>query len=148
MSYRWVDLVQKFGQLSLLEVLSPTISLARDGFPVSGPVISTAWAENVDCLLQDGNLHGRDLLVQDDKSGKLRAPRHGEVFRNPKLADVLTTIADQGKGGFYQGWIADNVVEVVQKMGGVLTKEDMANHQNTFQDPISVEFQGKSQTRL
>jgi len=34
------------------------------------------------------------------------------------------------------------VVEVVQKLGGVLTQEDMANHQNTFQDPISVEFQG------
>ena len=51
------------------------------------------------------------------------APRAGELFSNPYLADCLDAIATDGKRGFYHGRIADAVVAIVREHGGVLTHE-------------------------
>ena len=77
-----------------------------------------------------------------DANGGYRAPRLGELFKNPSLAKVFESIADGGSDAFYKGWIADAIVKAVQSMGGVLTLDDLAQHRYLLVGPISVEYKG------
>merc|ERR1712137_729026 len=135
----WCDGLEKFGsgKLTLKEILLPAIELAESGFPV-GPVTSEAWRSEVDLLKLHPNGRKTFLMGEDHD----RAPNAGEIFSNPDLASTLRTIAEEGKAGFYQGRIAKTIVSELQKLGGVMTEEDLKNHFATEDDPIHVEYKG------
>ncbi|XP_078489733.1 glutathione hydrolase-like YwrD proenzyme [Ciona intestinalis] len=139
----FVDCIDKFGsgKLTLKEILSPVISMARNGFPVSGPITSHGWNFSSKKLFDPKNLFGKELLVEN-ADGSLCTPETGEVFRNPGLANVFESVVNHGKDGFYKGWVADEIVDVVQNMGGVLTHQDLINHESTFVEPISIDYKG------
>lgn len=84
----------------------------------------------------DTSPNGAELL----KDGQ--APSTGQIFKNPNLSKVFTEIATKGKAGFYEGWVADAIVSVVNQFGGVLTLEDLKKHTSTFEEPISVVYKG------
>jgi len=71
-----------------------------------------------------------------------RAPRPGEIFRNPGLARTFQKVAEAGKAAFYQGEIAAAIVAIVQKAGGCLSAEDLAAHRSTWEQPISTLYRG------
>ena len=79
----WVDCVQQWGSgtLSLQQVLQPAIDLADAGFPVA-PLTAEFWSRGVP-QLQRGP-HGGEMMIDG------RAPRAGEVFRNPNLAEYAS----------------------------------------------------------
>ena len=129
----WVDTVERFGSMSLGEVLAPAIRLAEEGFPVS-PITARAWARGVPRL--HTGPHAEELLLDG------RAPRAGEVWKNPNLASTFRELAEHGKAGFYEGRIAEAIVEVLQGLGGVMTLEDLRSHRNTYPDPISTTYKG------
>lgn len=64
------------------------------------------------------------------------------MFTNPYLAACFEEIALKGKAGFYEGRIADAVVEIVQLQGGVMTLADLQSHTSTFVTPIKTTFRG------
>lgn len=67
-------------------------------------------------------------------------------MKNPTLARTFRTLATEGKAGFYTGRIAEELVEVVQGLGGHLTLDDLAHHLETGSesvDPISLKFTGQ-----
>ncbi len=130
----WIDIIEKWGngKLTLAEILEPAIQLAENGAPISA-VSAELWAEGVDLLKKQGST---DLL----KNGK--PLKTGEIWINRKLANTFKLMASHGKAGFYEGTIADSIVDEVQKRGGLITHEDLKNHTSTFVDPISVEFDG------
>lgn len=130
----WCDLVARFGRLPLERVLAPAIRLAEEGFPVA-PVTAYFWAQGVERQLRHA-LHGEELTIAG------RAPRPGEVFRNPGLARTLRTVAEGGKEAFYRGPIAQAIAAVVQQAGGCLTVEDLAAHESEWVQPISVTYRG------
>ena len=51
-------------------------------------------------------------------------------------------LAENGKKGFYEGEVARSIVETIQKQGGVMTLEDLKNHETTFDEPIFVDYKG------
>jgi gamma-glutamyltranspeptidase/glutathione hydrolase len=130
----WLDLLEWHGSLSPAEVLEPAIALAEDGFPVA-PLTSLFWRRGVERRLGSAP-NGKELTVDG------RAPRAGELFRNPGLARTLRTVAEGGKGAFYEGPIARAIAEVVQQAGGCLTEADLAAHVSTWEEPISVPYGG------
>lgn len=69
-----------------------------------------------------------------------RAPHPGEIFRNPGLARTLQIVAESGKEAFYQGPIAEAIVQVVQGAGGVLSLQDLAAHESTWDTPIATTY--------
>ena len=84
------------------------------------------------------------------KDGK-RAPRAGELFRNPGLAKTYRLLAQKGKKGFYEGKVAQAIVDVVQTNGGLLSLDDLKSHaESGSQDtePISLRFKGQNVGRL
>ena len=126
----WCDTVQTLGKLSMVQVLAPAIRLAEEGFPVS-PLSARSWrsaAENVLASSPNGlelTLHGR-------------GPADGELFRNPALAQTFRQVAEGGKEAFYQGAIAEKILDTLQKAGGCMSEDDLATHQCTWELPIST----------
>ncbi|MFX0095823.1 MAG: gamma-glutamyltransferase family protein [Candidatus Hodarchaeota archaeon] len=132
--HAWEYLVRKFGQLEFKEVLAPAIKYAYEGFPVS-PVIAEIWN-----LLVPDVLKNKDALDVFSVSG--RAPNKGEIIKNPQLAQIFTTVGEEGVDAFYKGDIARAIVETVQEYGGFLTLKDLADHETKETRPIFVNYRG------
>lgn len=130
----WFDLLETHGSLSMAEVLAPAIRLAREGFPVA-PITSHSWQRAAQNQLRSAP-NGHELTIDG------RGPRAGEIFRNPNLARTFEMIARDGKEAFYQGEIAEAIINVLQEAGGSMALEDLASHMSTWEQPISVTYRG------
>jgi gamma-glutamyltranspeptidase/glutathione hydrolase len=129
----WFDLVERFGRLSMGQILSPAIRLAQEGFPVA-PLAAHAWQAASRRAESSPGLS--ELLIDG------RPPRAGEVFRNPGLARALDKLALGGKRVFYMGEIAEAVVAEIERAGGLMTAEDLAGHESEWVDPIDTMYRG------
>jgi gamma-glutamyltranspeptidase/glutathione hydrolase len=135
----WVDVVAKFGsgKVGLAGVLEEGIRLAEEGAPVS-LMASIMWGQEEQHLKSASPNYG-ELL----KRG--RAPREGEIIRMPGLAEAFRRLVRYGKKGFYEGPVAEAIVEVVKGRGGVLDMEDLKRHGDIGSevvDPVCVEYGG------
>jgi gamma-glutamyltranspeptidase/glutathione hydrolase len=130
----WCDLHARHGSLPMAELLAPAIKLAEDGFPVA-PLTAYFWSRGADRQLKS-SLNGGELLLDG------RAPRAGEIFRNPGLARTFKVVAEKGASGYYQGQIAEAIVSVIKEAGGCMTMDDLASHVSTWEEPISVDYRG------
>ncbi len=137
----WFELHARFGRLPMREVLAPAIRYAREGFPVS-QVIAHYWAQNLERFQEN-----RSLIPEFDNALQTffpggRAPREGEIFRNPDLARTYELLAEQGRDAFYQGPIAETIDAYMRRIGGYLRKEDLSAHQSEWVEPVSVNYRG------
>ncbi len=129
----WIDTLQDFGTMDIGRALQPAIRLAEEGFPVS-PLIAYGWSLGQMKLWNTKN--GKELLLDGI------APKPGEIFQNQNLARVFREIAEQGKDGFYKGWVAEKIVDVLQEKGGTMTTEDLQKHTSCLVEPISTNYRG------
>ncbi|XP_068136843.1 glutathione hydrolase-like YwrD proenzyme [Hyperolius riggenbachi] len=133
----WADTIHLFGskKLTLAEILQPAIDLAECGFPVS-EVTAFLWNDVAYKLQAAHNKYGTELLIDG------AAPQHGQIFRNPSLANTFKTVSKDGKKGFYEGRIAQAIVQVVQRSGGVLDLEDLSSHATEIVQPVCTIYKG------
>lgn len=133
----WCDAVQMFGsgKLALQDVLSAALDLAQGGFPVA-PVTAHHWGHWVAELRKTGRDLSPDLLLHG------QAPKAGQVFTNPALAQTLRDLGERGKAAFYEGRVADAVVDAVRARGGVLTLDDLRRHSTEVVRPIGFHYKG------
>ncbi|PYT71509.1 MAG: gamma-glutamyltransferase [Acidobacteria bacterium] len=128
----WQKLADKFGRKKLAENLAAAIRTAQEGFPV--PEWDAAyWAGSVNYLRTD-EAAAKTYLPED------RAPRVGEVFRNPDLAWSLEQIARHGRDAFYKGEIATKILESMKRHGGPMAGDDLAEFSSEFVEPISTTY--------
>jgi gamma-glutamyltranspeptidase/glutathione hydrolase len=132
----WFELHRKFGRLDIGQVLAPAIRAAEQGEPVP-QVIAGAWARGAELL---GAKPGFAAVFLPDG----RAPREGQVFRNPGLARALAALAEGGRDAFYRGPIARSIVEFSEAHGGFFTLEDLAEQRSEWVEPISTTYRGVS----
>ena len=130
----WCAMVERYGRLQLSDVLAPAIRLADEGFPVA-PNTAYFWGRGAERQLAKA-LNGHELTIDG------RGPQAGEIFRNPGLARTFRKVAQGGKDAFYQGEIADAIVDVISEAGGCMSLDDLANHQATWDEPISTTYRG------
>jgi gamma-glutamyltranspeptidase/glutathione hydrolase len=130
----WHQLLSRFGTITLAQALAPAIELARDGFPVA-ELMSHEWQNNVNALAADK--HTADTFLPNG-----RAPKHGEVFANPRLARSLDSIASEGRDAFYTGAIARAIVADIKARHGLLEMRDLADHRAHWVEPIATSYRG------
>jgi len=128
----WVALARRFGTLPLSELAAPALHYARQGYPVS-PAVAGLWQKAgvtlreqpgfAECFMPGG-----------------RAPRAGERFRNPGLADSLEQIVDSGGEAFYRGRLAERIAAWARRHDAALSLEDLGAHQADWVDTISIPF--------
>jgi gamma-glutamyltranspeptidase/glutathione hydrolase len=131
----WETLRARFGRKSLAEILEPAIETAEEGFPVS-EVIASSWKSSVSALKEWPDSAATYLI-----DGQ-RAPRVGEVFRNPNLAASYRKIAQEGPAAFYKGDIAREIVSFSEQNGGFFSLKDFADHTSTWVEPVSTNYRG------
>ncbi|PCI63319.1 MAG: gamma-glutamyltransferase [Gammaproteobacteria bacterium] len=131
----WFELHQKFGRLPMKQILAPAIDYAKNGFPVS-ELIAHYWQKSVPKLSPQVGSFKTTFTI----NGK--APRKGQLFKNPELADTLSKIAAQGRDAFYRGDIAKTIDAFMKKNGGYLRYQDLADHHSTWVEPLSTNYRG------
>lgn len=131
----WFELHSKFGKLSMADNLAPAIRYANEGFPVS-ELISYYWKRSAPVLSkQKGDFEKVFTL-----NGK--APKKGQVFKNPALANTLSLLAKQGRDVFYRGEIAHKIDRFMKANGGYLRYQDLAEHKSDWVEPLSTNYRG------
>jgi gamma-glutamyltranspeptidase/glutathione hydrolase len=133
----WGALLQRYGTMSLAEVLAPAIRIAAEGFPVT-PIIARQWRDQERKLASDVGATATYLLDGN------RGPAAGEWFQNLDLAKSLQMLADGGPEAFYGGELGRTVVDGLMELGGYLTIDDLAHHSAEWVDPVSIDFRGYS----
>jgi gamma-glutamyltranspeptidase/glutathione hydrolase len=116
---------KQFGVLAWETLFQPAINLAEHGFIVS---------ERLEKLLGMNFNPGIHLLpeIKNYFAPNGVGVKAGDTLKNPKLAKVLRSIAKEGAEVFYQGWIAEKIVEKVQQASispGLLSLDDMKKYQ-------------------
>ena len=129
----WFDLIARHGTMAMPQLLAPAIELAETGFPV-GEITAHWWAAAIESHAGAANF--LELSIDG------RAPRAGELFRNPAMARTLRAIADGGPDAFYRGEIARAIAAVIAESGGTMTEADLAAHRSTWDEPISTVYRG------
>jgi gamma-glutamyltranspeptidase/glutathione hydrolase len=122
---------QKFGNLTLKQVIGPAIKLARDGYALT-------WREARD-------LHDKYLAEFPEshrvfqRDGNYYQP--GEIFRQPDLARTLERIAAK-PADFYHGALARELATAMQKGGGLITADDLAHYEVKEREPVHGTYRG------
>ncbi len=128
----WFELHDRFGKLPMDQVLAPAIRYAEDGFPVS-ELISYYWRMSARILAKQPG-----FVETFTKDGK--GPAVGEVWTNPALAKTYRTLAEQGRDAFYRGEMAETMDAFMKRVGGFMTKEDLAAHRSEWVEPVSTTY--------
>ncbi|MEH6418383.1 gamma-glutamyltransferase [Pseudomonas sp. CGJS7] len=130
----WFALHERFGRKPIAEDLAPAIRYAREGHPVH-EVIAYYWNASVPRLSKWPGF--KEQFTIDG-----RAPRTGEMWKNPNLANTLEQIAKGGRDAFYKGEIARTIDSYFKANGGFLSYQDMASHQGEWVEPVSTNYRG------
>ena len=130
----WFDLHARYGKLPMKEVLAAAIRYAEEGFPLS-PVIASDWNRSVRAFQDKPGF--KEVFMPGG-----RAPKEGELFKNPALARTLRLLAEKGRDAYYKGPIAEAVVAFSKKHGGFFERGDFARHVSTWDEPVSVSYRG------
>lgn len=136
----WFALHGRFGKRTMAQNLAPTIRYARDGHPVH-EVIAYYWGRSVPVLSRWPGFAEQFTVDSGTPDGR-RAPRKGETWRNPNLANTLEKIANGGRDAFYKGEIARSIDAYFKANDGFLRYEDMATHRGEWIEPVSTNYRG------
>ena len=137
----WWEMHQRYGKLPWAEVLEPAANLAERGVPVPQAI---AWY-----LKANMARFAATAVPIEDKANALkvftregRTPAEGEIFRNPDLARTLRAIGQGGRDAFYDGPLADHMEAYFRRIGGWMTRRDLAAHKTEWVQPIVTNYRG------
>ena len=124
---------EKFGKLSLQEILEPVIKQAEEGI-----IVSYDLSKAIEDTKQ---------LKFDPESLKIyfnngEAIKENSIFKRPDLAKTFRNISKKGKNGFYKGEVAENIIKAMNANGGLFSKEDLENYEATFSSPLIASYRG------
>jgi gamma-glutamyltranspeptidase/glutathione hydrolase len=131
-----IEAHKKFGTLPLAVLAAPAVKLAADGFPLDA-TLRIAIERGVNNLKRFADL-GRVYMPNGEM------PKEGEPIRQPQLAATIKAIAQQGSEVFYRGWIAEAIVDMVKKEGGVMTLDDLKNYKAVWREPLIGSYRGRT----
>jgi gamma-glutamyltranspeptidase/glutathione hydrolase len=116
-----------YGMIPLADTLAPAIRYAEEGIPVA-PRVAFDWADD---------LPGLKGAARDFYTFGGKAPKVGQIFRAPGQAEVLRRIAREGRAGFYEGEVAEDMIASMRSLGGSHTLDDLAATRCDYTTPVS-----------
>ena len=147
----YLSALDRFGTMSLAEVLAPAIEIAEHGYPID-PML----AHSIDLV--------RDRLARYPTTARIYLPggkplRAGDLLKNPNYARTLRKLVAteqraKSKGAsrsaaiqaafnrFYRGDIAREIDRFFRAQGGVLTAADLAAYEPRWTEPIHTTYRG------
>ncbi len=123
------------GRFTLAQLLAPSIALARDGFVLTDDMADTLpqWYRRL------AKWPGSVKVFSRPDGTSLR---DGDKFVQPDLATTLSAIAEQGPRGFYEGPVAEKLVQGIRDAGGIMTTDDLKSYQAVTRTPVRGTYRG------
>ncbi len=122
---------KKYGSMPWNELIQPAIDLAYNGFPLT--------EKEAKKLNKYKNDFIRNSTVKPDFIIKERW-KQGDTLRLPELANTLEMIRDSGRAGFYEGSIAKNIVDEMQRGGGLISFDDLKKYESIWRTPLTGKY--------
>ena len=132
--------LEKWGTMSLAEVIAPSIELAEEGFPVTWHITTTIAKaiQSIRAYPETASI----FLRSDGDAPFTMEQANPHMIRQPDLANTLRLIAAGGPDVFYKGEIAQKIASHLQDEGTVFALDDLASYEARVFDTISSEYHG------
>ena len=130
----WCETLQRFGTMSLADVMQPAIKHAARGY-VATPYLHECIADSAEEMLKDKEISAIYL----PNGMPLKA---GERVVQSEYAETLTYISQRGETALYQGPLGDILVDYMKKKGGFITREDLTRYKTIERQPIRADYRG------
>jgi gamma-glutamyltranspeptidase / glutathione hydrolase len=137
----WWSVHQRHGRLKWAELFEPAIGYAEQGAPVPAVVAEYLHYGVIGLRRPSRGVEEIENALRTFAPGGA-PPKEGEVFRNPDLARTYRTIAQGGRDAFYDGPIADTIERYFRRIGGWLTRADMAAQRANWSKPLRTSYRG------
>jgi gamma-glutamyltranspeptidase/glutathione hydrolase len=126
--------LERFGTMTLADVVAPAVRLARDGFIADWyQALNTAkYLEEISAFPETARIHlrnGRSVYRPPSMEA-------GDRVKNPDLASSMELIGREGPDAFYRGAIAQAIHNDMAANGGLITKDDLAAYQVRVLAPL------------
>ena len=131
--YGLLEAHKNFGKLSLQDIMKPVISQAEEGIVVSSDL---SYVIGVTPQLKSDK-ESFAIYFEDDEPLK-----EFSIMKRPDLASTFQQISKNGAKGFYEGEVANKIVEAMNKNNGLITHEDLKNYKSFFRMPIGINYKG------
>lgn len=128
-----LKLHEAHGTKSLSQLIQPSINLAYYGYRITQDQ-ADEFNEKRDVFIK---VNGPDFFLVKDQPWKI-----GDTVKFEELAGTLLQIRDQGRDGFYNGIVADQIVKEMKRGGGLITKEDLESYESKWREPITGNYRG------
>lgn len=133
----WASLINKFGNLTLKEVLAPAVKAAEEGFVIT-PTVAKFWQAAYKKFETEVE-NFEEIKPWFDIFGNVEA---GELKTLAAHAETLTEIAETGSESVYTGALADRITAYAEKTGGLLKKSDLASFEVEYIKPLTLNYKG------
>ena len=124
-----LEVHKKMGSLPLKQLMQPAIDLAEKGYVVTEKQARSF--KRYSALFTEVN--GEETFFAQGHEA-------GDTIVNPALAKTLKAIAEKGNAGFYEGWVAQAMVDKTQATGGILSLEDLKAYEAKWREPIQFSY--------
>lgn len=124
---------EKYGSLPFADLINPAIELAKNGF-----VMTTDQARRLNYFREDFRKANGDTIYLDKEWFE------GDTLKNPKLASTFERIRDKGRAEFYSGITANMIVNHINKLGGIVSLEDLSKYSAEWRAPIEFSYKSYS----
>lgn len=120
---------EKFGSMSLEDILGPVVELARNGYVVTEKQAETL-ANYQEIFLKENN---REILFT-------KSYKAGDTIKNLALASTLERIIKNGRKEFYEGETGRIMIDYIKEHNGIMTMQDLNKYETFWRDPIKVVY--------
>ena len=131
--YGLLEAHKNFGSLDLEQIMQPVIEQAENGIVVSSDL---NYVIEVTPQLR-ADKESLSIYFRDGK-----ALEESSIMKRPDLANTFKEISKNGTKGFYEGEIAEKIVDAMKKNNGLITTEDLKNYKSFFRMPIAMNYKG------
>ena len=119
---------QKYGTLPMAELIKPSIEMAHKGY-----ALTPLAAELLNTEQEEFQIYNRwSTPYHSDQIWKA-----GDTIKQPDLVQTLKHILSEGRNGFYEGIVADQIVAEMQSGNGLISHADLKNYQSVWRKPIT-----------
>jgi gamma-glutamyltranspeptidase/glutathione hydrolase len=127
----------RFGRLPWADVVEPAVRLAREGHAIDE--FHAADLKDALAAMREAGFDDTARLYLNESGAELRA---GDVWKQPELAATLATIAHDGPRAFYEGPLAERIVQGMQEIHGLWTLQDLRDYRAVTREPIVFDYHG------
>ncbi len=135
----WWTMHQRYGKLPWKDLMQPAADVAEEGMPI-GLMIADRMKSDMAGFMRPNSGIEEIENIKAVYYTRGRTPKEGEIVRNPDLARTLRMIGEGGRDAYYDGPIADTIEAYFIRIGGWMTREDLAAQHARWVEPNQVDY--------